>query len=226
MKKTIVILLTLILTLCLGINAAADSTDLDAPNPETVLTEESVEEESAAPTVEETEESILPTADGQAQTQKNPFTALYELASAHTSEIFSALAAVLSCVIAFAYRRGLLPLVKQGIGTLASTVGGIDKATEAAREQMLAEAQTNRSLTEQMEKSIAQLSQKMSEILARFDALENDKTVDELLLSTLRTEVELLGEIFLSSSLPEYRKEIVGGTIARLKEQLTTREGA
>ena len=220
MKKIFVILLTLALSVCFGVTALASDTVIpDAKADEAVS--QDIENATLS------DESASNPSESRTEAEKeNPFVALYELASAHTAEIFSALAALLSCVIAFAYRRGLLPLVKQGIGTLANTVGGIDKATEAAREQMLAEAQTNRSLTEQMEKSIAQLSQKMSEILARFDALENDKTVDELLLSTLKTEVELLGEIFLSSSLPEYRKEIVGNTVARLKEQLTTREGA
>lgn len=220
MKKIFVILLTLALSVCFGVTALASDTVIPDAK-----ADEAVSQDVENATLSDESVSNPPESTTEAE-KETPFVALYELASAHTAEIFSALAALLSCVIAFAYRRGLLPLVKQGIGTLASTVGGIDKATEAAREQMLAEAQTNRSLTEQMEKSIAQLSQKMSEILARFDALENDKTVDELLLSTLRTEVELLGEIFLSSSLPEYRKEIVGNTVARLKEQLTAREGA
>lgn len=225
MKKIFVILFTLALSVCFGVTALASDTAIPGATADEAVSQEAVVE--AVENATTSDESVTTPSEDSAEAEKeNPFVALYELASAHTAEIFSALAALLSCVIAFAYRRGLLPLVKQGIGTLASTVGGIDKATEAAREQMLTEAQTNRLLTEQMEKSIAQLSQEMSEILARFNALENDKTVDELLLSTLKTEVDLLGEIFLSSSLPEYRKEIVGNTVARLKEQFTAREGA
>ena len=236
MKKTIVILLTLILTLCLGVSAAADDSTPPVANTDPIGNEASLApipptdpqmaqaEENDATSSEI--ETTVPEQNGTEAESTNPFAALFEMARAHTSEIFSALAAILSCVIAFAYRRGLLPLLKQGIGSLASTVNGIDRATEAAREQLLSEAADSRQLTERITESVELLSHEVDKVLSRFDTLERDKAESELLLSTLATEVDLLGEIFLSSSLPEYRKEIVGNTVARLKEQLAARKEA
>ena len=219
MKKIFVILFVLALSVCFGVTAMADATALPTVKADEATSKEdpTQAEENATASQEST---TVPSENGTGEENENPFVALYELVRSHTAEIFSALAALLSCVIAFAYRRGLIPLVKQGIGSRASTVGGINKATEAARQQMLDEAQSNRDRTDEMQNSIRLLSHEVSEVLSRFDALKQSEAERALLLSTLEAEVDLLGEIFLSSSLPEYRKEIVGSTVARLKEQL------
>ena len=62
-------------------------------------------------------------ADGiTAAEEQNFFDEAYSFVSDNSDKILSALAAIISLVLALTYRRGLLPLLKGGLGTLSGTV--------------------------------------------------------------------------------------------------------
>ena len=65
---------------------------------------------------------------------------------------------------------------------------------------------------------ISELEEKLSEAMAT-----NDKT--EEFRAVMLAEVEMIYNIFISSSLPQYQKDKVGEAYARMKQALGGKEG-
>ena len=158
------------------------------------------------------------------QNTSNFFDEAYSFISENADKILSALAFTASLILAFAYRRGLLPLLKGGLGTLSSTVDSLKADTEAAEGAAREILNTAAERLDCVGALISELTEKLSK-------LEEDLTItkeEEKRASDLRlimgTQIELLHDIFMSSSLPYYRKEEVGEKIAEMKRALSSSE--
>ena len=130
-----------------------------------------------------------------------------------------------SLALTITYRKGLLPILKGGLGTISGAVDALkeesEKAESAAREILSSAAEK----LEYAEAALTELSARLLAIENELKATreENEKIAD--LRTLLGVQVDLLHDVFMASSLPYYRKEEVGERVAEMKKALTRAEG-
>ena len=179
-------------------------------------TDGDIEEENASVNEEEEKNDVA---------TDTVFSMLYELTMEYATEILSALAALLSCLLAFGYKKGLIPFLRQGIGVISGTVSKLGESTESANRIVTEQSEATRQMTAQITAAVSALSESMLALGERLTKLEEASAERAGIREALIGEIDMLAEIFLASSLPEYRKEKIGTTVARLKEQLSMENG-
>ncbi|MBQ8321583.1 MAG: hypothetical protein IJX92_04390 [Clostridia bacterium] len=150
----------------------------------------------------------------------NVFTTLYEMALSHAAEIFSCLSLIGTMVVSILYKKGLLPSVKEAISSIGASVTRIKESTDK-------QSETSREAGEKMSQRLDGFEEKLSEFSDVLNKMEerlyttgqiyeqNEKT--RLILSE---QVDMLHDIFMSSSLPQYQKEAVGKRSNKMKAEL------
>ena len=141
------------------------------------------------------------------------FGEIYATVSEHSAEIFSALSLLGSCVIAFTYRNGLLPSIRQGIGTIGNAVSEIRSDTRGTSE-------TTADLREALDSKLTVISEAISEFSTRLDEVAESEEHLRALDAVIKEQVELLYDIFMSSSIPDYKKESVGRRVEKMRSEL------
>lgn len=204
------------LCLCLILAFAFSTVSQAAQNGESETQSENGEQSTQA--------STEPSPDGEkeapAPTEENPFLTLYELLGAHLPELFSALSLLGACIIGFCYKKGLLPILRDGIGAIGS-------ATKEWGENAETYAKDAKKICEDANNSIQFVSscvEKMNASLTcveeRIAALGDQKTETEILRELMRGQVDMLYDIFLCSSLPQFEKDRVGKRVEEMKRLL------
>ena len=152
----------------------------------------------------------------------NPFEAIYNLAISHWAEIFSAIACMISCILIFCYKKGIVPLLSRGISALK---GGVNAIGEEVKKQGefsdKAEALIDEKLSE-AQSLISKISQSYDAFNARLEACESLGKFEESVKDILFMQIELLYEIFMNSSLPQFEKERIGEKVNGMKKTVTT----
>ena len=154
-----------------------------------------------------------------------------EVIGEYVGEIFCALTFIGSLITAFLYKKGLLPTLGEGINKICSiVVSSGEKATGLQMESAeLLDAFVEKAMPI-LEKSqaLSEYAEQMrKESLLLKDGLERDKAERKALLKLIEGQIELLYGVFMSASLPEYQKELLGAQYNRLKLMIgETHEGA
>ena len=150
--------------------------------------------------------------------ESNIFEELYAAASEFSGEIASALAFLGSLIVAMAYRRGLMPAVKSGIGAIGGAVSQLKDSTESYsrhQDELLTEF-TNRlcraeEVLERFGKAIDEIAEKTEDGKHAAEDRENVKAL-------MSAQIDMLYDIFMTSSLPQYQKDAVNERIREMKE--------
>ena len=151
---------------------------------------------------------------------ENVFAIAYEAVMAHSAELLSALAFIGTVIVGFAYKKGLLPLISKALSALGGTVERIKEQTErsdATAEEAL--AGLGRRL-DVMETSLAGFSELLYGTRESVDTLCSSEDMQGRMRAIMSAQIEMLYEIFMSSSLPAYQKESVGERISAMKRML------
>lgn len=200
MKKLLVVLISVLLFISCGVAVSASE----------VGNEAEVSENSS--NVYENEE---PNADNG-----NPFAEIYEYVAGHANDIFSALAFIGSLVLAFAYKKGLMPALSSALGNLRTSVKSISETAEKTlvdNENAYADFKANMELIgkglDTLCISVAELDKRLSDSEKQADEAKAMKTI-------MSAQVDMLYSIFMSSSLPQYSKDAVGERISEMKAAL------
>ena len=161
-------------------------------------------------------------------TDANLFTRLYSEISSYASEILCALTFVGSMILAFAYKKGLLPLIERSLISIGNAIGKIkdnthDSAEKTARlSENIEEKLTGATLLlDSLSKRIAVLEDSLKESLENESEARLEKKQLRLVFDT---QISMLYDVFMSSALPQYQKDVVGERVARMKEALRTDE--
>ena len=153
--------------------------------------------------------------------ESNPFSLIYEGILTHSDKIFSLLSLIGTLIITNLYRRGLVPGLKRVTSSLEGALSGIKEETEMTRSDTAIYGERLESLTA----ALSSTSESVS--LMREELNSENRAKKDAILSTLMSEqIELLCDIFMSSSLPEYKKEEVVRRINKMKEVLSNEESA
>ena len=152
--------------------------------------------------------------------EESLFEEIYDFFITNADKIFAILAFSASILLAFAYKRGLIPLLKSALGSLKSSVVEIkDEAEKSADESTVLLTRASENLG-QAELLLESLSERLCEIDGKLSETANCQSMIAVVESVLASQTELLYEIFMSSSLPLYQKESVGEKISEMKRKL------
>ena len=148
------------------------------------------------------------------------FDEVYNFFLHNADKIFAILAFISSVLLALAYKKGLIPLLKSALGSIKSSVGAVkdEVAKEADDSSRLLRGAAEKLgqaelLFESLSERLLEIDEKLSESAKSGDKILNIETI-------LIAETELLYEIFMSSSLPLYQKESVGEKISGIRRLL------
>ena len=148
------------------------------------------------------------------------FEAVYDFFLRNADKIFAILAFISSILLAFAYKKGLIPLLKSALGSIKTSVGAMkdDVVKEAGESSKLLNGAAEKLgraelLFESLSERLCEIDEKLTE-----SAKSGSKILD--IETILASQTELLYEIFMSSSLPLYQKESVGERISEMKKIL------
>lgn len=153
-------------------------------------------------------------------TESNVFDEVYKVILRHSDKILSALAFLASLFLAFAYRSGIIPLIKGGLNTLGTAVSKLKEETDKASEisaKTISEAKDKLADTEQTLKA---LTDKLSLLEEKLGLAIEDKERAADMKIILESQIDMLYEIFMSSSIPLFQKEAVGEKITAMKRRL------
>lgn len=149
------------------------------------------------------------------------FDKVYGEVTAYASEILCALTFTGSLMLAFAYKKGLLPLVEKSLITIGNAVTKIKENTKESTElssqlginigQRLSDTQD---LIKQLTERIGTLEEALNCSLEN----ENESRLEgKQLRLVVDAQIDMLYDIFMSSALPQYQKDAVGERIAKMK---------
>ena len=149
------------------------------------------------------------------------FDTVYNALIENSDKIFSLLSFVASIIIALLYKKRLLPTVEGSFNTVASALTSFKSDTEkeiTAQTGSLSAVSTRLRETENVLMSLTDELSRISDELGegRLDQKEREKMKSVLLL-----EVEMLYDVFMQSSLPEYQKQSVREKVASMKRALS-----
>lgn len=181
------------------------------------LTAAAVETEPQSTEISENSDSAETSKDTE---DKNVFALLFEKISEYSGQIFCAMTVVGTAVLSFAYKKGLLPLVKNALGAISGAVGSVKQSAEreaGALREHSAKIMEGLSRTEAVLGAFEDRLDELDLQLSSINQLKRTQTVTEIIL---KCQVDALGEIFMSSSLPEYRKAALGEKITKMREAL------
>lgn len=160
----------------------------------------------------------------EAETESNFFSKVYEEVTAYTSEILCTLTLAGSLTLAFAYKKGLLPLVEKSLLAIGNAVSGIKESTgknAEASATLIATVEKQLSATSALLTSLAEKVSSLDKALGA--SLENESEArleaKELRL-VVDAQIDMLYDVFMFSALPQYQKDAVGERIAKMKEAM------
>ena len=156
----------------------------------------------------------------QTTEDSNPFSLMYEYVAAHADNIFSALAFVGSLVLAFFYKKGLMPALSSALGNLRSSVKSISETAEktlVGSENAFADFKTSVDL---VAGSLDTLTSSVAELDKRLCAGEEQISEMKAMKTIMSAQVDMLYSIFMSSALPQYSKDEVGARISEMRAAL------
>ena len=206
-KKSIlfkIITALVLITLMLSLGTLAVSASDSDP---TSLTETAVESEN---TGEETE------------VDENLFSIIFSTVEDKAAEIFSVLTLISSLILAYAYKKGLFPLIK---GALTSLNGSVNKIKESAESELQKNEAIGGEVKEKLadfEKLITAAGDRLALIESKLD--ENENRQDKELKTIISAQIDMLYDVFMSSSLPQYQKDAIGQRVVKMKEALGENE--
>lgn len=179
---------------------------------------------------------VSASAEGEADIQteeaveENFFTAAYEEISSYASEILCGLTLAASLILAFAYKKGLIPLIRGALVSISNAVTTIGESAKASEEQTArlgenldGDIESIKSVLDSVGERVASLGDAVNE---RVRTDEKAQKEYERLSLIVEAQIDMLYDIFMSSALPQYQKDAVGERIAKMKEATTRNEGA
>lgn len=155
---------------------------------------------------------------------KNVFTSIFNQVKSYATEIFCAMTFIGSLILAYAYKKGLIPMIEKALISIGGSVAKIKERTEsgaAANEELgasiAAKLERSEALVNELVDRMSKMNSELSEIKA--SELERSDICKELSV-IVGTQIDMLRDIFMTSALPQYQKDAVGERVAKMKETL------
>ena len=144
----------------------------------------------------------------------------YELILSNADKLFALLAFISALLVGFAYKKGLLPFVKTALTAIANGVANLKEGSLKAEESANAALRCAEEKLTRAEECVNLISERIAGIEKELSEAKEDSMKDGELRLILNSQIDLLYEIFMSSSLPTYQKDAVGARFAEMKRAL------
>ena len=173
----------------------------------------------------DTEQIATPDADGdnaaiEAEGSENVFALLYQKVSENFGEILTALSLLLTALLSFAYKKGLIPVMTSGLSAIGGAISSIKESAERGAGELGEKGEKMIAAAEIVEKTVTALEKKLTELEQRLSVINGLEQTQAATKIILGCQIDTLAEIFSSSALPEYKKEELYRRIAEMKEAL------
>ena len=217
MKKILTVLLALLIMLSLtAITVFASGeelgADVSAPSDDSITEEENGVAQGVTPS----EGGDTETAEGDSAWADE----IYAIAAENADKIFALLACLSSLIVGFAYKKGLLPLVKNALNALGNGVVSLKESSEKAEELTRDALDEAAKRLTRAEECFDLIREKLSALEKELSAAKESSVKDGELRLIMNSQIDMLYEIFMSSSLPSYQKDAVGERVAEMKRAL------
>ncbi len=156
--------------------------------------------------------------------ERNPFDQLYEYISLHSGQILSSLAFITSCILVVLCKTGIIPLIKRGINAISA---GVSSLNEGANKCTGFGDEIKKLISDKLDtlySSLEVLKDEIDSYSLKLQSYDGLIALEEKVKLILNSQVEMLYEIFNSSSLPVYEKERIGEAVANMKKELNSKE--
>ncbi len=175
-------------------------------------------------TAENTDVVELPEDEYTQPEEPTFFSELYSAVKENATEILCSLSLIGSVILAYAYKKGLIPLLKGSLDALLRSVGKIKENTELneteseafkdfVSETIDAEAQLFNDAVKHLDK----LGHTLDSVTEKYKDSSDKLTA---LQGVMREQTQMLYDIFMASGIPQYQKDKVGERVAKMKEAL------
>ena len=161
---------------------------------------------------------------GRGEESENFFADLYGITAENADKIFAILSFIGTLVLALAYKKGLMPSLGKTIAKLAD---GVRDMAAKAEERISDGEKAIDGFGERISKALAALESleaRANELSEKLDVIGECKDHTDAATKALLGEVDMLSELLLASSIPEYRKEAVERRVAYIKKELGDNE--
>lgn len=157
---------------------------------------------------------------GEGVVNKNPFESFYETILSYSGEIFCLVTLIVSLFLTYAFKRGLVPLLKSAVGAIGGAVGTLKEKADTETEKIeLLSAETEANM-QALEKGLTKVTDTLSGIALKLAQLESDKDSRERASLVLLSQTEMLYDLIMTSALPAYQKEAIGEKMLKMKEKI------
>ena len=167
--------------------------------------------------------SVLPAfaVTPEAHTEEvNVFERIFSAVSSNLSEILCTLTLAGSIVLAIAYKKGLLPLVRGAVSAIGKGIGKLESEAESFNKTS---GEHIGAISEKLDKAakvIDGFADRLGALEAELAKISKSSERFAVIQKAVETEAELLYDVFMSSALPEYQKDAVSKRIAEINETL------
>ena len=192
-KRIFLLVGAIALTLTLGIGAFASEVD-EGYTDDTVLTENS---------------------EGE-----NPFDTLFSVIGEYSSEIFSALAFVATVTVGAFYKKGMLPTLRSSLGSVTKSLTALSDGTRDIIAPISERCEKISEALDGTAKTVGHISNSLGELEAELLALKDREDEQKAYRLVMLSQVDMLYDIFMSSALPQYKKDEIGERIGAMKAEL------
>lgn len=156
--------------------------------------------------------------------EENAFAALFNIISDYSSEILCAATLALTAFLSFAYKKGLLPLIKNALGAIGTAIGSVKESAERGTGALNEQGQRLIDSLSRAEGIFSAFEERLDELDGELSLLDDIKRTQDANKIIMRTQIDALCEIFMSSALPEYKKAALGEKITKMREALKDAE--
>ena len=177
--------------------------------------------DTAADTAQEATSVQEDSAQEDSPSYRNIFAELYGTALEHAAEIFSFLSLVGTLAVSYFYKKGLLPSVKGALSTLGGIVGSIKETSELHTKDQKSIAERADERLSGFESSLAEYAATLSEMEKRLIAEQEVYVQLHKSNKILSSQIDMLYDIFMTSSIPQYQKEACGERINEMRRELS-----
>ena len=152
---------------------------------------------------------------------ENPFESAFEVIMSYSSEIFSALAFVGTLIVAHFYKKGMLPTLRTALGNISKALASVSDKTDGAlvpiKEQVSGIEKTLDDTATVVEKVSASLEKVEDEL----HSVKESESEREIYKTIMLSQIDMLYDIFMSSALPQYKKDEIGEKIGAMRAELS-----
>lgn len=200
MKKILTVFFAILLVLTFGVSAfAAEASDAGDYAADEAVTAE-------------------PATD--AKEDVNFFDTAFSAVKKYAAEILSALTLVGSMILAFTYKRGLLPALGSALGSIGTSVKSVAEVAEKSATSSESSLCGISAAIEELGDTLGNMQERIASLDEELKRTKADGCNAKTMNTVMRAQVDMLYDIFMTSALPQYAKDAVGERISAMKAEL------